>query len=325
MVRLSLRRRDGFTLIELLVVIAIIGLMIGLLVPAVQKVRESAARTKCANNLKQMGLALHQHHDATGGFPPSFMYDMTQEENLNILFPPKALDRPPVRLQLISYKPGWGWAAILLPQIDQQNFAAKINFDLPNYAPSHWGLRRQMFSIYTCPSDNEVGLFKLLHHGLYEMAHAATNSYACNLGGYAQRQVPNPVNGNGLFGRNSKHRTTDVADGLSTTLAIGERAAIFAKSPWAGVFTGATINTTPGAPVWKSVIHAGPYLVGAKAGHHELNSPRSEPYDFFSPHPGLVQFAFADGSVHALKSSLSLDIFQAMGTRAGGEPVGSFD
>jgi prepilin-type processing-associated H-X9-DG protein len=325
MVRIHHRRNAAFTVIELLVVIAIIALMIGLLVPAVQKVRESAMRVKCANNLKQMGLALHQHHDTTGGFPPSYIHDTNLKDEVQALFPQKALDRPPVRLQLMVYSPGWGWAAVLLPQIDQQNFAAKLRFDLPNNAPTHRELRRQMFSIYTCPSDNDVGIFKLLHHGLYEMAHAATNSYACNLGGYAKNERPNPINGNGMFGRNSKYRTTDIADGLSTTLAIGERAAMFAKSPWAGVFTGATINTTPGAPVWKSVIHTGPYLVGAKAGHHELNSPNSEPYDFFSPHPGLVQFAFADGSVHALKSSLSVNVFQALGTRAGGEPVGNFD
>jgi prepilin-type processing-associated H-X9-DG protein len=154
-----------------------------------------------------------------------------------------------------------------------------------------------------------------------DLAQAATNSYAANFG--SNRQITNkPDQGNGVFYRNSRVRLTDVSDGTSTTLALGERAALFTQTPWAGALTGGTCRTTPGAPVLRS--HLEPSMVStmAQAGGHTLLSVYSEPYDFFSPHPNLVQFVFADGSVHPLNPAMDQNVFLALASIAGGEPLG---
>src|SRR5262245_17741951 len=113
MCRRSQRSRPAFTLIELLVVIAILGLLMGLLLPAVQKVREAAARVKCANNLKQIGLALHSYHDVQGSFPPAYQ---------------RASGRTTGTVNGVSYPddnwngvPGWAWGSLLLPYLEQEN------------------------------------------------------------------------------------------------------------------------------------------------------------------------------------------------------------
>jgi prepilin-type N-terminal cleavage/methylation domain-containing protein len=323
-----MRSRPAFTLLELLVVIAIVGVLIGLLLPAVQQAREAANRGACQNNLKQLGLAAHHFHDTYASLPPGYLFVPTSGTLPPLPAIPhgfeRKMDRPPPQVSYQPNMPGWGWAAYLLPFVEQQALDQRINYYLPVESPTHLDVRTQLLRLYTCPSDRSVEVFPVLNDAGAEIARVATNSYvACyGAGGLLATE---PDNGNGTFFRNSRVGLQDITDGTASTILIGERGSLFVQGPWAGVISGGTIRTTPGAPVYTAMVHPAPIMVLARIGQKPLNSPYSEPYDFFSPHRPVVQFLFADGSVHALRTSTDVTVLQALAARAGGEPVGSFD
>jgi prepilin-type N-terminal cleavage/methylation domain-containing protein len=317
-------RSSAFTLIELLVVIAIIGVLVGLLLPAVQRIRESANRTACRNNLKQIGLALHSYHDTYGKLPPGYIFVPPNPPPPHGAAPEggekKHLDRwhpPPGNSPQM---PGWGWGALILPYVEQEPLANMITWNLPVEGPSNTHVRDQPVNLYVCPSDQSTGLFMVYNTWNGPIATATTNSYAAcfgalgNMGQY-------PDQGNGIFYRNSRMSITDIQDGTSYTFAVGERAAMFTQTPWVGVMTNGTTRITPGAPVYISLIDPPPSMTLARIGNKSLNGAYCEPYDFFSPHDGVVNFLCADGAVHPMLTITPPSILQALATAAGGETV----
>jgi hypothetical protein len=166
----------------------------------------------------------------------------------------------------------------------------------------------------------DPGVFTVLDENNQPLGRAASNSYVACFGSFGLINT-DPDNGSGLFQRNSHHRMRDIRDGTGVTIAFGERGCILAKAPWAGVMTGGTCRTTAGAPVYSSVVEKAPSMALARMGNRSLNSPYSEPYDFFSAHPEIVLFAFADGAVHALSSDIEVPMMHALATRRGGEAI----
>src|SRR5262245_42385172 len=163
------RPRRGFTLIELLVVIAIIGVLIALLLPAVQKVREAANQTQCRNNLKQMGLALQHYHDNLGFFPSAYLYTPSDSGPQK---GPFALDTAP----------GWGWASLLLPYLDQDPLSKLIDPAVGMHAPRFDGVRTTVLKVFACPSDTHKGIYTVQDPWEVPLCKAATNSYAACYG-----------------------------------------------------------------------------------------------------------------------------------------------
>jgi prepilin-type N-terminal cleavage/methylation domain-containing protein/prepilin-type processing-associated H-X9-DG protein len=295
------RVRRAFTLIELLVVIAIIALLIGLLLPAVQKVREAASRLKCQNNLKQIGLACHNYHDAQKSLPPGYLALMPYSDGTT------------------DTAPGWGWSAFLLPYLEQDNLYRQINFGqpVPGVAAA-----QVVLPGFLCPSDIvPPAPFVVTDASLSPLASLAPSSYAATCGPDAS-DVADPT-GLGVFYRNSRTRLTDITDGTSGTVMIGERAWSQAQGAWAGAPAGAVMRAGAQNP-WPLATGAAPTLVLA---HNNWVNIRTDADggldDFSSNHPGGANLLFADGAVHFVGSitaegQLHLD-FQALGTRAGGE------
>jgi prepilin-type N-terminal cleavage/methylation domain-containing protein/prepilin-type processing-associated H-X9-DG protein len=341
--RASFRR--GFTLIELLVVIAIIAVLIGLLLPAVQKVRAAAARMKCQNNLKQIGLAMHNYHDTNGSFPPGATGTWT-----------------------------YGWAAIVLPYIEQANAYNLLNPSQLTYIPTQGALpNRDFFNnlvvpVYVCPAsplpamlvpeDNDTGVQILVGNyvGIMGASTSSTDyrdptggkrvadwspptTLHCNFGGFAAS--------NGVLYPGSRVRIADITDGTTHTIMVGEQSD-WGQSPGvgacaaysqldirmakrAGLWTGASTGRAPlegqGSGNESASLVTVRYPIGQKTridykdgiARYGWNTPLQ------SAHTGGANVLRCDGGVTFLSNALSFDVLRWLCIRDDGQVIPAYD
>jgi prepilin-type N-terminal cleavage/methylation domain-containing protein/prepilin-type processing-associated H-X9-DG protein len=311
--------RRAFTLIELLVVIAIIGLLVALLLPAVQAARESARRTQCSNNLHQIGIALQSYEAAMRSLPAGYISQFTAGT---------------ATTPSVDTGPGWGWAAFLLNSLEESSLHALIRFDRPIEDVLNLPVRTQSVSVYLCPSDSVAQIWSardgrsLQNKQIITVSDIGALPKICdvapaNFVGMFGPTEPG-IDGAGLFFRNSHVRFREILDGTSSTIAVGERSHLLGEATWLGSVTGAVLapgpEDTDGIGTFEAE-HSSVMVLGASGEHISPGDPNGEPDMFFSMHPGGVNFVFADGHVAFLSTETDAKLFEALSTRAGGETV----
>ncbi|MDB5335239.1 MAG: xcpT 9 [Planctomycetaceae bacterium] len=290
-------RRSGFTLVELVAVAGAVSLMGTQIFDAILQAREASNRSQCKNNLKQIGLALHNYHDTFVKLPPGWIGGDANPKQPNVF----GLN-------------GWGWQAMITPFVDQAPLYNKINFNASVADPANAAAVGKTFPILRCPSDPfNKKTWTIKDADGKDIAPVATANYVASFGtsdfSKCEKMKPGEVcEGDGLFYHNSALGFRDIKDGLSNTLAVGERSTsekMNRMTTWSGVF-----------PTAKS-----PFARILGTSDQALDAKEKNASGYGSAHKGISQFLIMDGSIRVLKTDTDLKVFQALTTRAGGEEI----
>jgi prepilin-type N-terminal cleavage/methylation domain-containing protein/prepilin-type processing-associated H-X9-DG protein len=286
-------RHCAFTLVELLVVISIIGVLLGLLIPAIQAAREASRRSACASNLHQLGLAIQTYHDDQKRFPAG------------------------ANLHVEEMRVSISWRVMLLPYLEEQALYDQTN-PTPNGGAANDAGRRLLIDVYLCPSDPPVG--NLIESNYSGVAGPGRDGDL--------QALTDPTCGNickdGLFFPGSRTKISDIEDGMSHTLAIGERYYTFrdwmSGASWIGdppiqICTGATSN------IRYPINAEGYYVRDSEVPASPLKTMLLNDLYFGSFHSGGAQFCFADGSVQMIKETIEFSVFEDLSTIAGNEVI----
>lgn len=348
--------RVGFTLVELLVVISIMGVLTGLVLPAVQAAREAARRMSCSNNLRQVGLAAQNYHSAFNRLPAGYVSYAT-----NNGVAPAGVMMDPITWDA---GPGWGWAAALLPFAEGTTITENLQMDHPIWSVRNKDAIAATPAMLLCPSTTggdesfivadsagaplviegrqiRVGRSHYVaSHGQEscwgECGSVATGEVFTNIYTSATKIVP--IDGDagrvadGPFFRNSKTRFRDILDGLSNTIFFGEHSSALSDKTWVGVIPGAFTHPRfsspengPDAAATLTLVHAGPSggeldITGSPI-IHPINFPTYHVGQMFSEHPGGGFVCMGDGSVRFISNFVDLFLWAEMSSMDEGEVI----
>ena len=318
--------RLGFSLVELLVVIAIIGVLVGLLLPAVQSVRESARRSQCTNNLRQLGLGLHLFADATKHFPSGYVANTG------------SLARDPTTYDAL---PGTGWGLLIAPFVEESMRAASYSSAAGIAGTANRDIVSQRVGIFLCPSSSGPReAFVVLDEAGAPHVSGATlgrSDYIVNAGNEAPWGTPSLTTWDGLANgplyRNSKIRPSQVSDGLSKTVFLGEHSQSLSHKTWAGIVPGGWchpsdtfrthIGSEPDCAATFMLTHSGP-ASGELFIIHVPSDPVSHVDQMFSEHSGGVNVLLGDGSVRFASTNINHLTWAALCSMAEADTVGEY-